>query len=121
MVPGAYYSGPSSLIFTLLEEAVATAGLASSVLGRLGADLDRVLPSPNETVIDETFEATMHRLGLNGEVRGAYVGKRVVLRMLATIASSLTQPVVRESGIMRLPQTIPGLFDRVPAPKKDEA
>jgi hypothetical protein len=31
--------------------------------------------------------------------------------MVVTIATALSQPAVRESGVMRLPQTIRGLFD----------
>jgi hypothetical protein len=55
----------------------------------------------------------MAELGIGDELNGK-LGKRVTLRMVVTIASTLSQPAVRESGVMRLPQTIPGLFDLVP-------
>ena len=52
----------------------------------------------------------MEKLGLASEL-GASTGKRVALRMVVTIANTLAQPAVRESGVMRLPQTIQGLFE----------
>ena len=52
----------------------------------------------------------MQRLSLGAEL-DTTPGKRVALRMVVTIATTLSQPVVRESGVMRLPQTIRGLFD----------
>jgi hypothetical protein len=114
LVPGAYYSDPGALIFSQLEEAVQTTRLAASALHELSTELERVLPSPLEPAIDATFGVTMERLGLSRELDVKAVGKRVALRMLVTIAGTLSQPAVRESGVMRLPQTIPGLFDLVP-------
>ena len=39
---------------------------------------------------------------------------------VVTIANTLSQPVMRESGVLRLPQTIRGLFDAVqPARERD--
>jgi hypothetical protein len=79
----------------------------------MAIELERLLPSPTEQAIDATFERIMTELGIGDELNGK-LGKRVTLRMIVTIASTLSQPVVRESGVMRLPQTIPGLFDLVP-------
>jgi hypothetical protein len=36
---------------------------------------------------------------------------------VVTIANTLAQPAVRESGILRLPQTIQGLFESPPKGK----
>jgi len=110
LIPGAYYSDPASLLFGKLEAAVVGCGLDTSALGKLGADLERLLPSPTDLEIEQTFASVMQRLGLSAELNGA-PGKRVALRMVVTIATTLSQPVVRESGVMRLPQTIRGLFD----------
>lgn len=110
LIPGAYYSDPASIAFGKLEAAVVASGLDAVALGRLGAELERLLPSPTEAEIDQTFASVMQRLGLTSELNGA-PGKRVALRMVVTIATTLSQPVVRESGVMRLPQTIRGLFD----------
>jgi hypothetical protein len=110
LIPGAYYSDPASLVFVKLEAAVVASGLDAVALGRLGADLERLLPSPTELEIEQTFSSVMQRLGLGSDVNGT-PGKRVALRMVVTIAVTLSQPVVRESGVMRLPQTIRGLFD----------
>jgi hypothetical protein len=113
LVPGAYYSDPGSLVFERLESAIHGAGLSPQALGRLSGELERALPSPTEQAIDETYDRIMTDLGLAQELDGK-LGKRVTLRMVVTIASTLSQPVVRESGVLRLPQTIPGLFDLVP-------
>jgi hypothetical protein len=114
LVPGAYYSDPGAAIFERLEAAVQTAGLSATALMELASELERVLPSPMDPAIDAAFAVTVSRLGLSGAIDEKGVGKRVVLRMLVTIASTLSRPAVRESGVMRLPQTIPGLFDLVP-------
>lgn len=113
LVPGAYYSDPGSVVFTRLETAIHDSHLSASALGRMSGELERTLPSPAEHAIDEAYESVMTQLGLGQELNGK-LGRRVTLRMLVTIASTLSQPVVRESGVMRLPQTIPGLFDLVP-------
>lgn len=115
LVPGAYYSDSNSVIFARLEAAVFDAKLSLAALGRMATELERTLPSPTEPAIDEAYQRIMTELGLEGatELNGK-LGKRVTLRMLVTIASTLSQPVIRESGVMRLPQTIPGLFDLVP-------
>jgi hypothetical protein len=113
LVPGAYYSDPGSLVFVRLETAIHDSNLTPAALGRMSSELERLLPSPTEQAIDATFERIMGELGIGDELNGK-LGKRVTLRMLVTIASTLSQPVVRESGVMRLPQTIPGLFDLVP-------
>jgi hypothetical protein len=113
-VPGAYYSDPGAAIFMRLEEAVENTHLSVAALRELSGELERVLPSPLETAVDATFGVTMTRLGLGSDFDVKAVGKRVALRMLATITGTLSQPAVRESGVMRLPQTIPGLFDSVP-------
>ena len=110
LIPGAYYSDPASQVFGKLEAAVVATSMDTAALGRLGAELERLLPSPTEAEIDQTFAQVMQRLGLTSELNGA-LGKRVALRMVVTIATTLSQPVVRESGVMRLPQTIRGLFD----------
>jgi hypothetical protein len=112
LVPGAYYSDPGSVVFNRLEQALYEAQLGLTVLGRMATDIERALPCPTEAGIDEQYGRVMTQLSLPPEPRGV-VGKRVTLRMLVTIASTLSQPVVRESGVMRLPQTIPGLFDPV--------
>jgi hypothetical protein len=115
LVPGAYYSDPGALIFDRLEAAIQAARLSSSALLELGTELERVLPSPMDPAIDAAFAVTMERLGLGlSGIDTKAVGKRVILRMIVTIAGTLSQPAVRESGVMRLPQTIPGLFDLVP-------
>jgi hypothetical protein len=110
LVPGAYYSDPASLVFNKLEAAVVASALDAVALGRLAVDLERLLPSPTELEIEQTFADVMRRIGLGSELHVA-PGKRVALRMVVTIASSLSEPVMRESGVMRLPQTIRGLFD----------
>jgi hypothetical protein len=109
-VPGAYYSDPASLVFNRLEGAIIESGMTPGALGRLSADLERLLPSPTEQEIDVAFRETMDKLALGTELDSAG-GKRVALRMVVTIATALSQPAVRESGVMRLPQTIRGLFD----------
>src|SRR3954468_22665837 len=113
LVPGAYYSDPASVVFTQVEAAVSGQQLGATALGRLAADLEKLLPSPVEAEIDATFSEVMQRIGLDPRAV-PLPGKRVVLRMIVTIANTLSQPVVRESGVMRLPQTIRGLFDLVP-------
>lgn len=110
LVPGAYYSDSASVIFNRLEGAIVDSGLSGVALGRLSAELERLLPSPTEPEIEQTFKDVMGRLSLGSELDGAQ-GKRVALRMVVTIATALSQPAVRESGVMRLPQTIRGLFD----------
>lgn len=110
LVPGAYYSDPASAVFTKLESAIIASGLSPGALGRLSAELERLLPSPTEQEIDGAFHDTMQRLAMGAELE-ATTGKRVALRMVVTIATALSQPVVRESGVMLLPQTIRGLFD----------
>jgi hypothetical protein len=98
------------VVFNKLEEAVVASQLNHVALGKLASELERLLPSPTEQEIDVAFASVVERLSLNQELSGV-PGKRVALRMLVTIANSLAQPVVRESGVMRLPQTIRGLFD----------
>jgi hypothetical protein len=88
--------------------------MKESALRELGAELERLLPSPMEPAIDAAFAVTMERLKLEPGLGDKAAGKRVMLRMLVTIANTLSQPVQRESGVMRLPQTIAGLFDMVP-------
>ncbi len=119
LVPGAYYSDPASVVFTKLEGALFGAGLGVAALGRLAVELEELLPSPTEAEIERAFAEVLERLGLTAEL-SATPGKRVALRMVVTIASALSQPVIRESGVMRLPQTIRGLFDLAPkAPQPD--
>ncbi|RYZ02349.1 MAG: hypothetical protein EOO73_32100 [Myxococcales bacterium] len=110
LVPGAYYSDPASVVFSKLEAAIVASGMSPSALGRLSGELERLLPSPTEQEIDGAFRDMMQRLDVGTELE-ASPGKRVALRMIVTIANTLSQPVVRESGVMRLPQTIRGLFD----------
>ncbi len=112
-MPGAYYSDPASVVFIKLEQSLVSSGLGAAALGRLAGELEQLLPSPTETEIEQSFNEVTERLGLREELSGA-PGKRVVLRMIVTIASTLSQPVIRESGVMRLPQTIKGLFDLAP-------
>lgn len=109
-MPGAYYSDPASVVFTKLETAIETCSLAASALGRLATELEHLLPSPTEAEIERAFADVMGKLGLANELDGI-PGKRVALRMVVTIANARAQPVVRESGVMRLPQTIQGLFE----------
>lgn len=113
LVPGAYYSDPASVVFIKLEQAIVESAMSPSALGHLAAELERLLPSPTEGEIEQAFARLTERLGLGNELAGA-PGKRVALRMVVTIASTLSQPVIRESGVMRLPQTIKGLFDLAP-------
>jgi hypothetical protein len=113
LVPGAYYSDPASVVFIKLEQALVDSSMGASALGRMAAELEQLLPSPTEAEIDRAFQETTEQLGLANELSGA-PGKRVTLRMMVTIASTLSQPVMRESGVMRLPQTIKGLFDLAP-------
>ena len=110
LVPGAYYSEPASLVFSKLEAAFEATQLSAPALARLATDLELLLPSPTEAEIEQAFGEVMEKLGLASEL-GASTGKRVALRMVVTIANTLAQPVVRESGVMRLPQTIQGLFE----------
>jgi hypothetical protein len=118
IVPGAYYSDPASTVFNQLEEAVDASRMTPRQLGQLGAELERILPSPTESEIEEAFERMLSKLGLDPDFKVA-IGKRVAMRMVVTITSTRSQPVIRESGVMRLPQTIAGLFDKVPASKSD--
>jgi hypothetical protein len=118
-VPGAYYSDPASVLFIKLEQSLVGSGLGAAALGRLAGDLEQLLPSPTETEIEQAFDEVTERLGLRAELNGS-PGKRVVLRMIVTIASTLSQPVIRESGVMRLPQTIKGLFDIAPREPPNE-
>jgi hypothetical protein len=121
LVPGAYYSDPASMTFTKLETALFGAGLGVAVLGRMATELEELLPSPTEAEIERAFAEVTERLGIAAEL-AATSGKRVALRMVVTIASTLSQPVVRESGVMRLPQTIRGLFDLAPkSPPTDDS
>jgi hypothetical protein len=113
LVPGAYYSDPASLLFNQLEAAMSAQQLSASALARQAAELERLLPTPTEPEINRAFTEIMQRLGLDAEAAPP-PGKRVVLRMIVTIATTLSEPVARESGVMRLPQTIRGLFDLVP-------
>lgn len=115
LVPGAYYSDPASVVFVKLEGAISAARLSLKELAHLALDLEHLLPTPSEAEIDGAFSATIARFGLTEELQTT-PGKRVALRMVVTIASTLSEPGVRESGVMRLPQTIRGLFD-VASPK----
>jgi hypothetical protein len=119
IVPGAYYSDPASFVFNAMEDAVDASRMTQRQLGQLGAELERILPSPSESEIDETFERMLSKLGLDPDFKVS-IGKRVAMRMVVTIASTRSQPVIRESGVMRLPQTIAGLFDKVPVASKVE-
>gem|GEM_PF-6933729 len=110
LVPGAYYSDPASVVFSKLEAAICAAGLSIRELARIATDLEHLLPSPTDAEIEEAFATTTARFKLGDDI-GAIPGKRVALRMVVTISSTLSQPVVRESGVMRLPQTIRGLFE----------
>lgn len=114
LVPGAYYSDPGARIFMQLEEAIQVTQLGVPELRDLSAELERLLPSPLDHAIEAAFAVTMDRLGLTATLDVRPIGKRVALRMLAMIAGTLSEPANRESGVMRLPQTIPGLFDLVP-------
>jgi len=118
LVPGAYYSDPASVVFTKLETAICAAGLSARDLAHMATDLEHLLPSPTEDGIDQAFTATTERFNLGSDL-GTIPGKRVALRMVVTIASTLSQPVMRESGVMRLPQTIRGLFDVAQKQKTD--
>jgi hypothetical protein len=101
------------LVFTQLEAALFGADLGIAALGRMAADLEELLPLPTEPEIERAFAEVTERLGVAAEL-SATPGKRVALRMVVTIASTLSQPAMRESGVMRLPQTIRGLFDLAP-------
>lgn len=114
LVPGAYYSDPGAPIFERLEAAVQATQLGVTELGELGLELERLLPSPLESDIEAAFIRSTRRIGLDESFDERPVGKRVVLRMLVTIVTTLSQPVVRESGVMKVPRIIPGLFDPVP-------
>jgi len=110
LVPGAYYSDPASVVFNKLEAGIVASGLGATALGQLSAQLEQLLPTPTEQEIEQAFSEVVQRLSLGSELDHT-PGKRVALRMVVTIATTLSQPVVRESGVMRLPQTIRGLFD----------
>lgn len=120
LVPGAYYSDPASVVFIKLEQALVSSSLGAASLGRLAGELEQLLPSPTEAEIEQAFNDVTTRLGVGGELNGT-PGKRVALRMIVTIASTLSQPVIRESGVMRLPQTIKGLFDLAPRDSSDSS
>jgi len=98
------------VVFSKLEAAICAAGLSIRELARIATDLEHLLPSPTDAEIEEAFATTTARFKLGDDI-GAIPGKRVALRMVVTISSTLSQPVVRESGVMRLPQTIRGLFE----------
>lgn len=115
-MPGAYYSDPASVVFTKLEAAVEASAPGAHVLARLATELEHLLPTPTEADIERTFAEVMAKLSLGSEL-DAIPGKRVALRMVVTIANTLAQPVARESGVMRLPQTIQGLFESSPKGK----
>lgn len=115
-MPGAYYSDPASVVFTKLEAAVDKSAPGAQALARLATELEHLLPTPTEAEIERTFGEVMAKLGLGSEL-SAITGKRVALRMVVTIANTLAQPVVRESGVMRLPQSIQGLFESSPKGK----
>lgn len=119
IVPGAYYSDPASQVFNALEAAVEASHMTPRQLGQLGTEIEQALPSPTESEVDDAFGRMLGKLGLDPDFKVA-VGKRVAMRMVVTIASTRSQPVIRESGVMRLPQTIAGLFDKVPVPVKAE-
>jgi hypothetical protein len=119
LVPGAYYSDSASVVFIKLERALVESAIGAGPLGRLAAELEQLLPSPTEAEIEHAFSEVTRRLGVGQELDGL-PGKRVALRMIVTIASTLSQPVIRESGVMRLPQTIKGLFDLTPRPPNTE-
>jgi hypothetical protein len=110
LVPGAYYSDPASVVFTKLEAAVEASALGAQALARLATELEHLLPTPTEAEIERAFAEVMAKLGLGSELN-AITGKRVALRMVVTITNTLAQPAARESGVMRLPQTIQGLFE----------
>ena len=110
LVPGAYYSDPASVVFNKLEAGIVASGLGAAALGQLSAELEQLLPTPTEQEIEQAFKGVVDRLALGTEL-DTTSSKRVALRMVVTIATTLSQPVVRESGVMRLPQTIRGLFD----------
>lgn len=116
LVPGAYYSDPTSVVFNKLEAAVEATAPGTQALARLATELEHLLPNPSEAEIERTFAEVMVKLGLGSEL-DAIPGKRVALRMVVTIANTLAQPVIRESGVMRLPQTIQGLFESSPKTK----
>lgn len=116
LVPGAYYSDPASLVFAALESAIATVPLSAPALAALASELEDLLPSPSEAEIEAAFADVVERFAV-GPALGATPGKRVALRMVVTIATALSQPVVRASGIVRLPQTIQGLFTAPKAPQ----
>lgn len=120
LVPGAYYSDPASVVFVKLEAAISAARLSAKELTRLAVDLEQLLPTPNDAEIDGAFTGTIARFGLT-EALQATPGKRVALRMVVTIASTLSERSVRESGVMRLPQTIRSLFDVQPPTPTDGA
>jgi len=105
------------VVFNQLEAALDRKGFTTAALGKLATELELLLPTPNEAEIDAAYTDLGHRLGIQLSSAPA-PGKRVVLRMAVTLANTLSQPVVHESGVMRLPQTIRGLFDMVPS--KDE-
>ena len=113
IVPGAYYSDPASHVFNQLEAAVEASHMTPRQLGQLGAEIEQTLPSPTESEVDDAFGRMLAKLGLDPDFK-VNIGKRVAMRMVVTIASTRSQPVIRESGVMRLPQTIAGLFDKVP-------
>lgn len=113
LVPGAYYSDAASAVFERLEAAVTGSKATPIALSQLAGRLEPLLPTPSEAELDAAFETGMSGLSFTLDP-AAGVGKRVTLRMLVMIATTLSQPAVRESGVMRLPQTIPGLFDLIP-------
>jgi hypothetical protein len=113
IIPGAYYSDPASQVFEALEAAVEASHMTTRQLGQLGAELEEALPSPVEAEVDDAFGRMLAKLGLDPDFKVG-IGRRVAMRMVVTIANTRSQPAIRESGVMRLPQTIAGLFDKVP-------
>jgi hypothetical protein len=118
LVPGAYYSDPASVVFLELEAAIENSSLATAALGKLSSRIEEALPAPDEGRIETMFVEAMDVLKLSTSSVPS-TGRRVALRMIVTIANARCHPVVKESGVMRLPQTIAGLFDKLPDARKE--
>lgn len=116
LIPGAYYSDSVRPLFEELERALRRSGMREHELAQLADELELALPAAGDEAIQAAFLKVAARLRLGPELQ-AINGKRVALRMLVTLANTLSQVTSPDSGYRKLPPPIAGLFDPVPKPR----